>query len=126
MGSPHILTGRNLHLFVRSRIELALGSRHWKWLAKESGVPASTLSTQMNRPKITLDVLVRVTAALDRPVSFFLPDHSDETSALQRGLVDELEALVRQVRRTLVSPSFTTSEIRKSGTQSGIPNRSGG
>lgn len=67
------LRGRELHRFVRHRIEAARGDRPWSWLAEESGVSASTLSTQVTRPKFSVDVLIAIAGALGREASDFLP-----------------------------------------------------
>ena len=68
-----MLTGRALHLFIRDRITEALGHRTYTCLAEKSGVPHSTLSGQLCKPKLSLDVLVRVASALERHPADFLP-----------------------------------------------------
>jgi len=35
--------GRLLHQFIRDRIEVTLHGRSWAWLARQSGIPQSTL-----------------------------------------------------------------------------------
>lgn len=62
-------TGRALHLHVLERIERALEGRSWKWLAETAGIPQSTLSGQVNRPKFNLEALVRIAAALEKEVT---------------------------------------------------------
>lgn len=98
-----VLTGRALHEHVRNRIEEVLGRRPQSWLAEEGGVAQSTLSRQMNGSKVSLDVLVRVAAALDRHVADFLPDShlQPERSQEAERLIEELEKLLRQARRRL-------------------------
>jgi len=115
MTSTPPTTGRALHLFVRSRIELALGPRPWKWLAAESGVATSTLSSQVNRPKFSLDTLVRIAAALDRPIAYFLPDEPGQSDVERKEALEELEALVRQARRTLGARREQRSHVPKTG-----------
>lgn len=65
---------RQVHVEIRNRIERALGNRNWSWLAARSGVPPSTLSNQRLRPRFSIDVLVAIADALERPVAEFLPD----------------------------------------------------
>lgn len=57
--------GRVLHWRVKTRISRALGDRSWKWLAKEIGVPQSTLASQVAKPKFSLEVVWRIACALD-------------------------------------------------------------
>lgn len=71
-------TNRLLHKRILMQIERALAGRSWAWLSHASGVPASTLSNQVTRPKFTLDVLQRIAVALDRPITFFLQGAEDE------------------------------------------------
>ncbi len=44
-------SSRRLHGAIRRRIEAYLSGRTWSWLADASGVPQSTLSNQVNRPR---------------------------------------------------------------------------
>lgn len=85
---------RDLHRHIRRQIELGLGARSWNWLAKASGVAQSTLATQAGKPKFSVDVLIRVAAALDREVDFFLPD-STATAASRSDPISPEEALAR-------------------------------
>ena len=64
---------RQLHGHILTRIELALGQRPWSWLAREAGVPQSTLVSQAAKPKFSVEVLLRIAMALDRPITYFLP-----------------------------------------------------
>ena len=91
------LTGRPLHEHIRCQIELALGRRSWAWLAETSGVPQSTLSNQTSRPRFSIDVLMRVSAALDRPPSFFLPDAGSPAASYDDRAAETLQALERLV-----------------------------
>lgn len=96
-----VVTGWALHEHVRRRIEEVLGRRSQSWLAEEAGVAQSTLSSQMNGSKISLDVLVRVAAALDRHIADFLPasQPQPERSQEPERLIEELEELLRHARR---------------------------
>jgi hypothetical protein len=67
------MANRDVHAEIRSRIEAELGERTWSWLAQASGAPPSTLSNQVNRPRFTLDVPVRIAGALEKDLSHFLP-----------------------------------------------------
>lgn len=83
---------RELHRFILERIELALGRRSWRWLSDETGIPQSTLATQRSKPKFSVDVLIAIANALDRPVTYFLP----EAEHLEIGpAVDALEQIQR-------------------------------
>lgn len=59
------LTGRRLHRKIRDEIEAALGDRNWAWLGREAGIPQSTLSTQLSKPKFSVDTLCRIARVLD-------------------------------------------------------------
>jgi len=112
------VTGQALYAHVREKLRIALGDRTWKWLAEASGIPPSTLSSQMTRPKFSLDVLVRVAHTLGKEVSHFLPDQAVSASGQsQEALLDELEKLVSGARRQVGDPQIPnrTTEIRKSG-----------
>lgn len=67
------MRSRELHAHIRAKILLAKGDRSWNQLAKDAGVPHSTLATQAARPRFSLDVLLRLAGALDREPSYFLP-----------------------------------------------------
>ena len=56
------------------RIELGLGDRSWSWLSRATGVPQSTLASQVAKPKFSVHVLLRVASVLERDVNYFLPD----------------------------------------------------
>lgn len=60
---------RELHEHTRHRIERALGYRSWAWLAREACLPRSTLGTQRDGPKCSVETLVAVAHALGRDVS---------------------------------------------------------
>jgi len=89
---------RLIHEFIRDRIQTVLGERSWAWLARESGLPQSTLATQKAIPKFSVATLLAVSEALEVPPSYFfpprptvLPDPDPE-----RDLLDELEDLIRR------------------------------
>lgn len=90
-----MLASRVLHEFIRSRIEATLGRRSWAWLAREAGIPQSTLATQKSVPRFTVVTLVSVAQVLDRPVAHFLPAQysavGDGESALFADLQDFVE-----------------------------------
>lgn len=112
------LTGPKLHKYVKNRIDATLGSRTYSWLAQASGVPQSTLSNQLNRPKFSLEVLVRVAVALQRPVRDFLPDSgttdSQSHSHQADRLIAELEHVIAQARRR-VGPGLLGEQERDAG-----------
>ena len=113
-------TDREIHEYVRDRIRQALGGRSWAWLAQASGVPASTLSNQVNRPKFSLGVLVRIARALDHDPAYFLPvSGNDDTPASEEvgELVVQVERLLEQIRRRTGGPwkDDAVSEIRDLG-----------
>ena len=85
---------RELHRHVLMRIELALGERSWSWLARETGVPQSTLASQLARPKFSLDILVRVASALDRDVSYFLPRSNESGSTSSDEALAQIAAII--------------------------------
>lgn len=72
--------GRELHRFVRAQVIRRLGSRTWKWLAHRSGIPPSTLSSQVSRPKFSLEVVVRIAHALGEDPASLLPPHPAQSS----------------------------------------------
>jgi hypothetical protein len=98
-GTP--CSGRELHCYVRRQIEEALGDRPWLWLAKASGVAPSTLSTQLNRPKFSLDVLARVAHALRVDIAYLLPGNDRSKPVVDnqvRELLLALESAVAQAK----------------------------
>lgn len=56
--------GRAFHIRVRRNIETALGERSWTWLAKEIGIPQSTLASQVGKPRFSLEVVARIAVVL--------------------------------------------------------------
>lgn len=62
-----------VHQHILTRVELALGRRTWSWLAREAGIPQSTLATQAGKPRFSIGVLVSVARALEKDISYFLP-----------------------------------------------------
>lgn len=87
---------RAVHHKIRDRIDRALGPRSWAWLSRASGVPQSTLASQRVRPKFSIEVLLAVAEALERPVTYFL-DVEDRRTTDERAL-DEIEASLRRAR----------------------------
>jgi transcriptional regulator with XRE-family HTH domain len=80
---------RQLHGHILMRVQLALGRRSWSWLAREAGVPQSTLASQAAKPKFSVEVLVRIATALDRPITYFLPG-PEANDAVKRAADDAL------------------------------------
>lgn len=66
------LTGRQLHRRIRDEIEVALGGRNWAWLGREAGIAQSTLSTQLSKPKFSVDTLCRIAWVLDLDLNALL------------------------------------------------------
>lgn len=58
-------TGRLLHYRIRERAVRALAGRSWAWLASEAGIPQSTLSTQLAKPKFSVETLCRIARVLE-------------------------------------------------------------
>lgn len=69
---------RELHAFIRARIESELGRRSWSWLARQARVPRSTLSYEKERPRFSLKVLIRVSQALNCELAELLPPDLDD------------------------------------------------
>jgi len=67
------LSSRELNAHVHQEIVRALGGRSWAWLARESGVPQSTLADQARVGRFSLYVLIQVAQALGRHLYHFLP-----------------------------------------------------
>jgi len=67
-----MLQSPELHRRIRERIESCLDDRTWRWLSEASGVPQSTLSNQLSRPRFSLKVLLHVANALEKDLSFFI------------------------------------------------------
>lgn len=91
MGSHEV------HQYILERMEFALGSRSWAWLARRAGIPQSTLATQERIPKFSIATLLAVSDALARPVTFFLPGPEEPDDDAQ-GALTEIEEVVRRFR----------------------------
>jgi len=91
---------RSIHVLALGRIESALNGRPWSWLSEKSGVPQSTLSAQINRPKFTVDVLVAIADALEMSVADLLaPEGYDAGGQRElQQLLNRLEQLIRETR----------------------------
>ena len=76
-----MLQSPELHRQIRERIESCLGDRTWRWLSEASGVPQSTLSNQLSRPRFSLKVLLRIANALEKDLSFFIPETYPERAS---------------------------------------------
>lgn len=90
--------GHLLHSFIRDRIETRLRGRSWAWLARQAGIPQSTLATQKSIPKFSIATLVSVAEALEEEVSFFLPPAHSIEADRHRAAIDEIERIVRDLR----------------------------
>jgi hypothetical protein len=88
---------RLLHEYVRAQLQRALGGRSWKWLSARSGVPQSTLSNQVGRPRFTLGVLLRVAAALEYPLGFFFLSADPEAPAVNVPCTDPYSESARPI-----------------------------
>ena len=64
---------REVHEHIRRRLEQRLGGRSWSWLAREAGLPKSTLTDQARVPRFELYTLLRVAKALDSDLAALLP-----------------------------------------------------
>lgn len=93
------MRGRTLHLYVRERILSVLGDRPLKWLASSAGVPTSTLSAQLLRPKFSLEVVVRVADALGLDPCELLPPSHSQPAISRADLVQQIVRLAHELGR---------------------------
>jgi hypothetical protein len=91
---------RELHIHILMRIQLALGRRSMSWLARQAGLPQSTLASQAAKPKFSVVALVRIARALDRPIAYFLPgpDASDAVRRAADDALTEIEEIIARAR----------------------------
>lgn len=75
------LTGRALHRHLLDAFEEARGMRTWVSLAREAGVPQSTLATQLSRRKFSLDVACRLARVLDLDLGRLLEPPNRESDS---------------------------------------------
>jgi len=111
------IVGRALHCYVRDRLRANLGSRSWTWLSEASGVPQSTLSNQLSKPKFSLEVIVRVAHALGIETASLLPPPSavDSDGSPADDPFEELARIVEELRkRTRVGRGRPDMRNRKS------------
>lgn len=95
------MTDRSLHEYIKLVVEKRLAGRPTKWLSAESGVPQSTLSIQLTRPKFSLDVLSKIAPPLGLRISDFFPvEASDPKRSPETNteLLLDLEAMVERYR----------------------------
>jgi hypothetical protein len=106
-------SNRRLHAQVRERIERALCGRSVSWLAAASGVPQSTLASQMAKPKFSLDVLVRVARALEEDLAYFLStEQKTHHAPSAQCVLSDLEAVIEKWRtRTAMPPAGTGRKV---------------
>lgn len=102
---------RDVHRQIKARIKRALGRRSWTWLAKQSGIPQSTLSSQASREKFTVATLARVAETLGVTIAELVPGSPRgglEREAFEQ-LLDQLEEVVR-VNRVRITQDDPPSE----------------
>ena len=75
----------------------SLGERSWTWLARQAAVPKSTLFTQKARPKFSVEMLVAIAHALDRPVTYFLPQEDEMTGVPSTDALAEIRRILRKL-----------------------------
>jgi len=100
-GRP--LTSRELNAHIHREIVRGLGGRSWTWLARESGLPQSTLADQARVGRFSLYVLIHVARALGRPLDHFLPPE------VLSGTLSDPEFLLDQLRHH-IAPRVTGSK----------------
>lgn len=110
-----MLSSRRLHEHIRDRIKSALYGRPVKWLAKEAGVPQSTLARQMARPKFSLDVLLRVARTLEKDFAFFLSWETPNSVPAAGWMLADLEEVGEKWRRRLDLDKATGTRNREAG-----------
>jgi hypothetical protein len=61
--------------YIRQRVALAMGDHSLNWLAKESGIPQSTLHAYQTTGEnaYTIPALLAVARVLKRPLPYFIP-----------------------------------------------------
>lgn len=111
-----MVNSRCLHDHIKAKILSALSGRPLSWLAEKSGVPQSTLSTQMLRPKFSLEVLLKVSAALERDITDFLPEPQVRAAATpgSEELLQDVERLLEAIRARYGTLS-ETQQLSKNG-----------
>ena len=100
-GRAHVNRTNQLHAHIRTRIELALGSRSWSWLSRTAGVPQSTLASQAAKPKFSVHVLLGVAAALEKDVNYFVPEvmRVESCGGVAEDAIDRIADIISQARR---------------------------
>lgn len=78
-----------IHQHILGRVEEALGRRTWSWLAREAGIPQSTLATQAGKPRFSIGVLVSIARALEKDMSYFLPPVDQPLTGMAEDDVDQ-------------------------------------
>ncbi len=91
--------GRELHRQIKDRVTLALGPRSWSWLARQSGIPKSTLLTQARRPKFALDVFLLIAHTLGKDIAYFLPPDVSSRPGSENGLETRIARIERLLAR---------------------------
>lgn len=60
-----VMRGRSLHRHIAAVLERARGKRTWTSLAAETGIPQSTLSSQVTKPKFSIETVYLLMLALE-------------------------------------------------------------
>lgn len=60
-----VLRGRRLHRHIADVLERARGRRTWTSIAAETGIPQSTLSSQVTKPKFSVETVYLLMKALE-------------------------------------------------------------
>jgi hypothetical protein len=87
------MTDRDLHLFIRQRIAIALAGRSWAWLAREAGLPQSTLAIQAAKPKFSIPVLWRISIVLRRRIDWYFPPLDEALEVDSRSAFEALRRI---------------------------------
>lgn len=87
---------------IYGRLVRTLGHRDQAWLARESGVPESTISTQLRSKRFSLDTLLRYAEALEVDVGWLIRGPLDGEVAPEkaREIVGELDRLLAGAKAT--------------------------
>lgn len=62
---------------VAQRVRDALDGRSLRWLSQQSGIPCSTLSWQLKKPRLTLTTILRIAPILGVHSSELIPDPAE-------------------------------------------------
>ena len=92
---------------IARNIRRALRGREQKWLSKASGVPTSTLSTQLRSGSFSLETLMRIAPPLETTVGALIGERAAEAVPLGRlsrdaaaQALEEIDEVIRRARVT--------------------------